>query len=157
MNNALSPEELSDLEDQFIIDHADSIKKYEIAMTELFKAGKYQGFLDTLDQAAAVFHAFGPGGDEYFKNTWLRDPRVNRAQNAILVRQKFPDGPSVDSVCLEIVTYIQGKGRVFASEIFKMFPTLPHDLISKALSKMCKEKKIVKGYDKSGYKIYTLS
>lgn len=152
----LSPEELSDLEDQFLHEYSDSIEKYETAMTELFKAGQYQAFIAVTEQVKAFFLSFGPGGEEYYKNTWSDDPRLARAKNALAMQGKYAEGASLENVCIEILAYIRENSPVYAGEVFKMFSAFPRDLIVKSLSKLCKNRQVVKDYDSGGRKIYIL-
>lgn len=156
MNTLLSPEELSDLEDQFCIEHSDSIEKYEAAMTELFRTERYREFLAVVEQSKAFFLSFGPGGSEYYKNTWSNDPRIERAKNAVVMQKKYPDGISIDDACIEILDFIQNSNPSYAGDIFKAFSSFPHDVTTKALSRLCNRKQVVKGYDSGGRKIYLL-
>lgn len=156
MNISLSPEELSDLEDQFFIEHSDSIEKYEAAMTELFKTGRYREFLAVAEQSKAFFLSFGPGGSEYYKNAWSDDPRIERAKNVVAMQQKYAVGVPVEDACLEILDFIRNNNPTYAGDVYKMFSSFPRDVIAKALSRLCKSKQVVKGYDSGGRKIYLL-
>lgn len=152
----LPPEDLSDLEDQFLLEYSESIEKFEFSMTELYKAGQYQSFLEVAEQAKAFFLSLGPGGAEYYKNTWEGDPRLARAKSNIAVRAKYPDGALLDDVCSEIMQYIHENEQIYASEVFKRFSAFPREHLTKALEKLCKGKQITKGYDDGGRKVYAL-
>ena len=152
----LSKDELSDLEDQFFLEHSDSIAKYEKAMTELFKDGRYCEFLAVVEQSKAFFLSFGPGGSEYYKNTWSDDPRIERAERAVAMKQKYTGGVSVDDASLEILRFIRENNPAYASDVFKAFPAFPRDVMEKAIIGLCKKKQVIKGYDSGGHKIYIL-
>lgn len=156
MNSPLSPEELSDLEDQFFTEQSAGLEKYETAMAELYKSGRYREFLAVVKQSKEFFSSFGPGGSEYYKNTWSDDPRVERAKKAVAMQKKYSDGISIDDACLEILSFIENNNPSYAGDVFKAFPSFPHDLTVKALSRLCKNKQVVKDYDSGGHKIYLL-
>ena len=156
MKNPLSPGELSDLEDQFFTEQSSGIEKYETAMMELYKSGRYREFLAVVKLSKAFFSSFGPGGMEYYKNTWSDDPRVERAKKAVAMQQKYADGISIDAACLEILNFIQNNNPSYAGDVFKAFPSFPHDVTTKALSRLCKSKQVIKDYDSGGRKIYRL-
>lgn len=156
MSISLSPDELSDLEDQFFCNHSDSIEKYEAAMIELFKSGRYLEFLAVVEQSEAFFSSFGPGGEEYYKNTWSNDPRVERAKNAVAMRQKYADSVPVGDARLEILDFVKRNSPAYAGDIYKSFPTFPRDVIAKAISGLCKSKQVIKDYDSGGRKFYRL-
>ena len=61
-------------------------------MAELYKSGRYREFLAVVKQSKEFFSSFGPGGSEYYKNTWSDDPRVERAKKAVAMQKKYSDG-----------------------------------------------------------------
>lgn len=151
----LSPEELSDLRDDFAGEYNRKLDIIGDRLVSLYKEGAYQAFLDLIEDAKKFCYSNGPGGIEYFKDEWEDDPRISWSKSSLSLAAKYAHGASLDEICEEILQYICTCKQVLAGDIYKQFQYFQHDMIQKALEKLSRGKLILKGSDKSGRKTYS--
>lgn len=72
----LLPEELEDLEDDFLVEHSEEIDAFDGEMVDASKRSDYDAFMKAWKSLKELCFAGGEGGKFYFERMWKNDPRI---------------------------------------------------------------------------------